>query len=145
MLFCPVRFWAHAVENNEVYSGEKLLHADKFKYTPINAGGFSLNRQANRRHHVPMHQIGTGSHPTRYAIDIPRTYSLGVKRPGREGEHSQPDSHQARQCKISNFITLQLYQLAPIARNSLRWRNELQFAVYVKTSKHVLAKQKIKR
>jgi hypothetical protein len=55
---------------------------------PAGTGNFSL------RHRV---QIGPGAHPASY----PRGYwgsFLGVKRPGRETDHSPPSSAEVKEC-----------------------------------------------
>jgi hypothetical protein len=64
---------------------------------PSGAGNFSL------RHHV---QTDPGAHPTSYPKvtgDLP----LGVKRPGREGDHSTPSSAEVKEC-------VELYFHSPI-------------------------------
>jgi hypothetical protein len=58
---------------------------------PAGAGNFSL------RHHV---QTGSGAHPAFYPVDSGGggCPSLGVKRPGREADHSPPFSSEVKEC-----------------------------------------------
>jgi hypothetical protein len=53
---------------------------------PAGAGNFSLH------HHV---QNGSGAHPDSYSMGT-RGFSLGVKRPGREADHSPPSSAEVK-------------------------------------------------
>jgi hypothetical protein len=51
-------------------------------------GNFSL------RHRV---QTGSGAHPASYSVGT-KGFFPGVKRPGREADHSPPPSHEVREC-----------------------------------------------
>jgi hypothetical protein len=53
---------------------------------PAGVGNFSLH------HDVPT---GSGAHPDSYPM-VPGTLSLGVKRPGREADHSPPSSSEVK-------------------------------------------------
>jgi hypothetical protein len=55
------------------------------------------------RHRV---QAGSGAHPASYAMGI-GALSLGIKRPGREADHSLPSSAEAKEC-------VELYLHSPI-------------------------------
>jgi hypothetical protein len=62
---------------------------------PSEAGNFSL------RHHV---QTGSEAHPA--------SYPVGVKRPGREVDHSPPSSAEVKEC-------VELYLHSPIRFHSV--------------------------
>jgi hypothetical protein len=53
---------------------------------PVGAGNFSLHHRV---------QNGSGTHPASIQW-VPGTLSLGVKRPGREADHSPPSSAQVK-------------------------------------------------
>jgi hypothetical protein len=55
---------------------------------PAGAGDFSLHHRV---------QNGSGAHPASYPM-CTRALSLGVKRPGREADHSPPQSAEAKEC-----------------------------------------------
>jgi hypothetical protein len=69
---------------------------------PAGAGNFSL------RYRV---QIGSEAHPASYPIGT-RIPSLGVKRPGREADHSLPSSADVKEC-------VKLYFHSPSTRSWL--------------------------
>jgi hypothetical protein len=54
---------------------------------PAGAGNFSLHHRV---------QNGSGAHPASYPMGT-RCYSLGVKRPGREADHSPPPSTDVKE------------------------------------------------
>jgi hypothetical protein len=64
---------------------------------PAGDGNFSL-------HH--RDQNGSGAHPTSYPLGT-RALSLGVKRSGREADHSSPSSAEVKEC-------VELYIHSPI-------------------------------
>jgi hypothetical protein len=64
---------------------------------PAGAGNFSL------RHRV---QTGSGAHPASYPVGT-KGPLLGVKRPGREADHSPPSSAEVKEC-------VELYLPSPI-------------------------------
>jgi hypothetical protein len=64
---------------------------------PEGAGNFSPH------HHV---QNSSGAHPASYPMGT-RGSSLGVKRPGREADHSPPSSAKVKEC-------MELYLHSPI-------------------------------
>jgi hypothetical protein len=64
---------------------------------PAVAGNFSLHQRV---------QNGSGAHRASYPIDT-KALSLGVKRPGREGDHSPPSSAEVKEC-------VELYLHSPI-------------------------------
>jgi hypothetical protein len=64
---------------------------------PAGAGNFSL-------HHCVQH--GSGAHPASYPVST-RVLSLGVKRPGREADHSPPSGAEVKEC-------VELYFHSPI-------------------------------
>jgi hypothetical protein len=53
---------------------------------PAGAGDFSLHHRV---------QNGSGAHPASYPM-VPGVLSLGVKRPGRETDHSPPSSAEVK-------------------------------------------------
>jgi hypothetical protein len=53
---------------------------------PAGAGNFSLHHRV---------QNGSGVHPASYPT-VPGNLSLGVKRPGREADHSPPSSAEVK-------------------------------------------------
>jgi hypothetical protein len=53
---------------------------------PVGAGNFSLHHRV---------QNGSGAHPASYPM-VPGALSLGVKRPGREADHSPPFSAEVK-------------------------------------------------
>jgi hypothetical protein len=53
---------------------------------PAGAGNFSLNHRV---------QNGSGAHPASYPMGIVDSF-LGVKRPGREADHSGPSSAEVK-------------------------------------------------
>jgi hypothetical protein len=55
---------------------------------PAGAGNFSLHHRV---------QNGSGAHPASYSMGN-RALSLGVKRPGREADHSPPSSGEVKEC-----------------------------------------------
>jgi hypothetical protein len=55
---------------------------------PAGAGKFSLHHRV---------QNGSGAHPASYPMGT-RGFSLGVKRPGREADHSPPSSAEVKEC-----------------------------------------------
>jgi hypothetical protein len=55
---------------------------------PAGAGNFSL------RHDI---QTGSGAYPASYLMDT-RSSFLGIKRPGREADHSLPSSAEVKEC-----------------------------------------------
>jgi hypothetical protein len=69
---------------------------------PAGAGNFSLHHRV---------QNGFGAHPASYPMGS-RVLSLGVKRPGREAEHSPPFSAEVKEC-------VELYLHSP---NTPSWR-----------------------
>jgi hypothetical protein len=69
---------------------------------PAGAGNFSL------RHRV---QNGSGAHPASYPMGT-RALSLGVRRPGREADHSLPSSADVKECA-------DLYLHSPIRLHSV--------------------------
>jgi hypothetical protein len=64
---------------------------------PAGAGNFSLHHRV---------QNGSGAHPASYPMGS-RGSSLGVKRPGRETDHSPPSSAEVKEC-------VELYLHSPI-------------------------------
>jgi hypothetical protein len=54
---------------------------------PAGAGNFSPNYRV---------QNGSGAHPASYSMDT-KGSSLGVKRPGREADHSPPSSAEVKE------------------------------------------------
>jgi hypothetical protein len=48
----------------------------------------------------PHHRVqtGSGAHPASYPIGTRGSLSLGVKRPGREADHSLPSSAVVKEC-----------------------------------------------
>jgi hypothetical protein len=56
-------------------------------------------------------QNGSGAHPASYQW-VPGALSLGVKRPGREADHSPPSSAEVKEC-------VELYLSSP---NTPSWR-----------------------
>jgi hypothetical protein len=66
------------------------------------AGNFSLHHRV---------QNGSVAHPASYPRDK-RVFSLGVKRPGREADHSPPSSAEVKEC-------VELYNHSP---NKPSWR-----------------------
>jgi hypothetical protein len=54
---------------------------------PAGAGNFSLHHRV---------QNGSGAHPTSYPME-PGALSLGVKRPGREADHSPPSRAEVKE------------------------------------------------
>jgi hypothetical protein len=65
-------------------------------------GNFSLHHRV---------QNGSGAHPAPYPV-VPGALSLGVKRPGREADHSPPSSVEVKEC-------VELYLQFP---NTPSWR-----------------------
>jgi hypothetical protein len=59
----------------------------RFRF-PAGAGNFSCNHRV---------QNGSGAHPTSYPMDIRGSFP-GVKRPGREVDHSPPSSAEVKEC-----------------------------------------------
>jgi hypothetical protein len=56
---------------------------------PEGYGNFSLHHRV---------QIGSGAHPASYPIGTGGALSLGVKRPGREADHSPQSSAEVKEC-----------------------------------------------
>jgi len=57
-----------------------------------------INYKSTKVNHVtfiPRAQTGSGAHPASYPMGT-RGLSLGVKRPGRESDHSSPSSAEAK-------------------------------------------------
>jgi hypothetical protein len=71
-----------------ISAGPQLDDWDSRAQFPVGAGNFSLC------HHV---QNGSGAHPAPYPMGT-RALSLGVKRPGREADHSPPSSAKFKEC-----------------------------------------------
>jgi hypothetical protein len=46
---------------------------------------------------IPIHPFQNGAHPASYPMGT-RALSLGVKRPGREADHSPPSSAEVKGC-----------------------------------------------
>jgi hypothetical protein len=65
---------------------------------PAGAGNFSLHHRV---------QNGSGAHPASYSVG-----TMGVKRPGREADHSPPSSAEVKEC-------VELYLHSP---NTSSWR-----------------------
>jgi hypothetical protein len=59
------------------------------------AGSFSL------RHRV---HTGSGAHPASYSMGTGGSLSLGLKRPGRESDHSPQSSAEVRGC-VELYLT----------------------------------------
>jgi hypothetical protein len=71
---------------------------------PAGAGNFSL-------HH--RFQNGHGAHPASYPMGTKGAFSLGVKRPGSEADHSPPSSAEVKEC-------VEIYLHSP---NMSSWRS----------------------
>jgi hypothetical protein len=61
---------------------------------PVGAGNFPLHHRV---------QNGSGAHPASYTMGT-RALSLGIKRPGREADHSPPSS-----AEVKEWVELYLY------------------------------------
>jgi hypothetical protein len=71
-------------------------------HLPAGAGNFYLSRRV---------QNGSGAHPTSYPMGTSGSFR-GVKRPGREADHSPPSSAEVKEC-------VELYLHSP---NTPTWR-----------------------
>jgi hypothetical protein len=80
-----------------------VKHRDNFTFTFICAVKYlNLSRNFPLHHRV---QNGSGAHPASYPIGTRGSF-LGVKRPGREADHSPPSSAEVKEC-------LELYLHSP--------------------------------
>jgi hypothetical protein len=70
---------------------------------PAGAGNFSLHHRV---------QNGSGAHPASYPMGTRGSLSLGVKRPGREADHSSPSS-----AEVKEWVELYLH-----SSNTPPWR-----------------------
>jgi hypothetical protein len=71
-----------------IYTGARI--AQKYS-TGLRAGLSAVGDPVGARNFSPHHrvEIGSGAHPVSYTMSITGS-SLGVKRPGREADHSPP-------------------------------------------------------
>jgi hypothetical protein len=90
---------------------------------PRGAGNFLLH------HHV---QTYSGTHPGSYQMGRGELYSLRVKRPGREANHSPPSSADVKNAWIFTSTCLYVF----MARCLVKLRNNFTFPLqYTKTTK----------
>jgi hypothetical protein len=88
---------------------------------PAVTGNFSF-------HH--RDQTGSGSHPVSYPMGI-RDFSLGVKRPGREANHSPPPSAEVK----NTWSYTSIPQYAFVAWCSIKAEGQLYLYLYLLLSK----------
>jgi hypothetical protein len=70
---------------------------------PAGAGNISLHHRV---------QNGSRAHPTSYPMGARGSFLEGVKRPGREADHSPPSSAEVKEC-------VELYLQSPIRLHSV--------------------------
>jgi hypothetical protein len=83
---------------------------------PAGAGNFSLHHRV---------QNGSGDHPPSY-LRVPGTLSLGVRRPGREADHSPPSSVEVKVC-VELYLR---YPNTPLWRGA-QLKEEAQGQLYI--------------
>jgi hypothetical protein len=78
------------------------------------------------RHRV---QTGSGAHPVSYPVGT-GGLSLGVKRPGRESDHSPPSSAEVKECvKLYLHSPIRLHDMVPKLSTGTILTLTLQFPI----------------
>jgi hypothetical protein len=63
-------------------------------------------------------QTGSGAHPTSYPMGTGRLFPLGVKRPGREADHSHPVPRSKNAWSYTSTLPIRLHGLVLKHRDS---------------------------